>query len=507
MKRRTHTSDTPVVRCAIYTRKSTDEGLDREFNTLDAQREAAEAFVLSQKHDGWSAIPDHYDDGGFTGGNMDRPALARLLADIEAGRVDCVVVYKVDRLSRSLLDFARMVAVFEEHGVSFVSVTQDFNTTTSMGRLTLNILLSFAQFEREIISERTRDKMAAARRKGKFIGGRPVLGYDVQDRRLVVNDVEAERVRAIFALYLEHKALLPTVREINRRGWTTKAWTTKKDKPRGGKRFTKTNLYQLLTNVLFVGHVRHKDEVYNGEHDGIVPEPTFQEVQRTLVGNGRNGGADVRNRSNALLRGLLRCDTCGCAMSHTYSQRGPKRYRYYVCVNAQKQGWSVCPGPSLPAGEIERFVVDQIREIGRDPALVAATLARARGTAEEAIGALVAERAALRRQLGRDEGLLRDAVGDPDRLAELDDRLGRAERRLSEIGVELAGLEDQRIGEGEVASALADFDGMWEGTPTHERRRLLELLIERIGWHGERSDVSIDFRPSGIRCLGEEVPA
>src|SRR6516162_1579394 len=211
----------PLVRCALYTRKSTEEGLEQEFNSLDAQREACESFVASQRHEGWTCLPDRYDDGGFTGGNMDRPALRQLLADIGAGKVDAVVVYKVDRLSRSLLDFARMMETFEKRNVSFVSVTQQFNTATSMGRLVLNVLLSFAQFEREIISERTRDKIAATRRKGKWAGGHPILGYDVDPKgyRLVVND-EAARVRAIFDLYFEHEALLPVVRELERRGWT-----------------------------------------------------------------------------------------------------------------------------------------------------------------------------------------------------------------------------------------------------------------------------------------------
>ena len=210
-----------AIRCAIYTRKSTDEGLDREFNSLDAQRESAEAYIASQRHEGWSCLPEHYDDGGFTGGNMQRPALERLCVDIEAGQVDCVVVYKVDRLSRSLLDFARIMELFDRRGVSFVSVTQQFNTTSSMGRLTLNILLSFAQFERELISERVKDKMSAARRKGKWTGGPPSLGYDVapEGGKLIVNADEAAQVRAIYDLYLEHRAALPVVQELNGRGW------------------------------------------------------------------------------------------------------------------------------------------------------------------------------------------------------------------------------------------------------------------------------------------------
>ena len=238
----------PLVRCAIYTRKSTEEGLEQEFNSLDAQRESAEAFIRSQTHEGWNCLPDRYDDGGLTGGNMERPALQRLLADMGAGKIDLVCSYKVDRLSRSLLDFAKMMETFERHGVSFVSITQQFNSATSMGRLVLNVLLSFAQFEREIIAERTRDKMAATRRKGKWSGGTPVLGYDLdpRGRRLHVKDEEATRVRAIFALYLEHQALLPVVQELARRGWVGKRWQTRHGRPRGGRPFDKTSLYRTL---------------------------------------------------------------------------------------------------------------------------------------------------------------------------------------------------------------------------------------------------------------------
>jgi len=245
------------VRCAIYTRKSSEEGLNQEFNSLDAQREAAQAYIASQCHEGWLCLPHRYDDGGFTGANMDRPALQRLLDDIQAGKIDCVVVYKVDRLSRSLLDFARMMETFDQQRVAFVSVTQQFNTATSMGRLVLNVLLSFAQFEREIISERTRDKIAATRRKGKWSGGVPLLGYDLDLRktRLVVNSREAVRVRAIFALYLELGGLLPVVRELKRRRWRTKRWRTRHGEVRGGRPFTKTNLHRLLTNVTYSGKV------------------------------------------------------------------------------------------------------------------------------------------------------------------------------------------------------------------------------------------------------------
>ena len=235
-----------TVRCAIYTRKSTEEGLEKEFNSLDAQREAAKAYIASQQHEGWLCLPEPYDDGGYTGGNMERPALQRLMTDIANGRLDGVVVYKVDRLSRSLLDFGRIIETFDQHGVAFVSVTQQFNTATSMGRLVLNVLLSFAQFEREIISERTRDKIAATRRKGKWSGGLPILGYGVQNMRLVVNDQEADMVRAIFALYLRQQSLCGVVAELQRRGWLNKRWRTRKGHEVGGGPFTKSSLHKLL---------------------------------------------------------------------------------------------------------------------------------------------------------------------------------------------------------------------------------------------------------------------
>jgi DNA invertase Pin-like site-specific DNA recombinase len=273
-----------LMRCAIYTRKSSEEGLAQEFNSLDAQRESAEAYILSQRHAGWIALPERYDDGGYTGANLERPALRRLLADIESGTIDCVLVYKVDRLSRSLLDFARLMGTFEEQRISLVSITQRFDTTASLGRLTLNILLSFAQFERELIGERTRDKMSAARRKGKWVGGVPVLGYDVAagGGKLVLNEEEARQVREIFGLYLEHKALPPVLRLIQRRQWTTKRWTTKNGKLCPGRPLASHDLLRLLTNVNYTGKLHFRGQTYPGEHAAIVEEETWQRVQGML---------------------------------------------------------------------------------------------------------------------------------------------------------------------------------------------------------------------------------
>ena len=352
------------VRCAIYTRKSTEEGLDQEFSSLDAQRESGRAYIKSQASLGWTYLSTRYDDGGFTGGNMERPALARLLADIQAGLVDCVVVYKVDRLSRSLLDFARMMATFEKHQVAVVSVTQQFNTGTSMGRLVLNVLLSFAQFEREIISERTRDKIAAARRKGKWSGGMPLLGYDVDPKgsKLVVHAEEAQRVQEIFALYLQCGGLIGTVQELDQRGWTNKRWQTRKGHVRGGLPFSKTSLHHLLTNVVYLGKVKYKEEVHPGEHEGIVDPNIWRQVQEQL---GRRGGSSRERRpSGALLKGLLYCRPCSKAMTPTYAcKKGRRRYGYYVCINAIQRGRKTCPAPSLANDPIEQWVLERLREV------------------------------------------------------------------------------------------------------------------------------------------------
>ena len=359
---------TPVaprpVRCAIYTRKSTEEGLDQDFNSLHAQRESAEAYIRSQKHFGWTAIETGFDDGGFSGASLERPALQRLLEAIEAGQVDCVVVYKVDRLSRSLFDFARLMERFEQRSISFVSVTQQFNTTTSLGRLTLNILLSFAQFERELIGERTRDKMGAARRKGKWVGGTPMLGYNVDPAggRLVVNHAEAEKVRQIYQLYREHGSLDAVVTKLAERGWTNKSWKSRRGIRHTGKPFSKSTLRLLLTNPTYRGQVCYRGALYPGEHQAIVEPNLWEEVNRDL----RQPRFQPRQRSyeqrTAVLNGLLVCKDCRQPMMATYSGKGKTRhYRYYVCQTARNRGWKSCPTKSVSANLLENSLVMQLR--------------------------------------------------------------------------------------------------------------------------------------------------
>ena len=356
------------IRCAIYTRKSTEENLRLEFNSLDAQRESGEAYIRSQASEGWICLPDRYDDGGYSGGNTDRPALQRLLADIAAAKIDCVVCYKVDRISRALIDFARIIETFNQHGVAFVSVTQAFNTSTSAGRLMLNMLLSFAQFERELVSERTRDKIAASRRKGKWTGGPPPLGYDIlSDRsgsRLVVNEGEANQVRRVFHLYLEMGSLIPTVEALAAEGITTKQWTTKDGRPRGGIAIDKTRLHAMLNNVIYLGKIKHHDEVFEGEHQAIIDPGIWKEVQAQLQQNAVTGAVKCRNRYGATLRGILYCGTCKARMQHHYTKKRNILFRYYVCSKAQKHGWSSCVTKSIPAREIEQFVLNEIRAMG-----------------------------------------------------------------------------------------------------------------------------------------------
>jgi site-specific DNA recombinase len=506
-----------LVRCAIYTRKSSEEGLEQEFNSLDAQREAGEMYVRSQAGEGWALVSERYDDGGYTGGNTERPGLQRLLTDIEAGKIDCVVVYKVDRLSRSLLDFAQLMRLFEERRVSFVSVTQQFNTATSMGRLVLNVLLSFAQFEREIISERTRDKIAATRRKGKWAGGHPLLGYDVDPAgyKLVVNPKEAEKVRAIFALYLEHESLLPVVEELARRKWVGKAWQTRKGKERGGQPFTRTSLYRLLTNVAYAGKVRYKQEIHDGEHPAIVDSGVFHKAQALLRRNGSTGGAPVRNKFGALLKGLLRCVPCSCAMTPSHTTRRGRRYRYYLCSSAQKKGWATCPSKSIPAEEIENFVVERIRCVGRDPDLLREVLAQAREKDEERTAELEAEQKGLERDLGRWHAEVRklSVQFKPDedngelvgRLADLHERIGTVESRVGKVREQIKEVTDQLIPEDEAAKALSAFDPVWQTLTPNEQARVIELLVSGVEYDGRDGKVTVAFHPTGIKALADEL--
>jgi site-specific DNA recombinase len=387
-----------------------------------------------------------------------------------------------------------------------------------MGRLVLNVLLSFAQFEREIIAERTRDKMAATRRKGKWSGGTPVLGYDLdpRGRRLHVNDQEAERVRAIFALCLEHEALLPVVQELARRGWVGKCWQTRHGRHRGGRPFTKTSLYRLLTNVLYAGKVRYKDEVHDGEQPALIDADTFARVQALLRSHGPEVGPPSVHRCTALLKGLLRCSPCGCAMtpSHT-TRKGGVRYRYYTCVQAQKSGWRSCPSKSIPAGPIEQLVLDQIQRLGRDPLVLEQLLATVRQQDEARVAEWEGERVSLERDLLRGQSEVRKLLaevssgvsgsGAVTRLAELQARLTHIEQRLARLRGLMEALHQERLDEAAATAALSGLVPAWETMTPDEQGRVVRLLVSRVDYDGQQGKASLTFQPLGLKTLAGEM--
>ncbi len=352
--------------CAIYTRKSTAEGLEQDFSSIDNQRESAENYIKSQQNEGWTIHPESYDDGGFTGANIERPALQRLLNDIKERKINCVVVYKVDRLSRSLLDFSQLLEFFEQHNVTFVSITQHFNTNTSMGRLTLNILLSFAQFEREIISERTRDKLSAARKRGQWLGGIPPFGYirNPQEKgKIIIEQKEAELVRKIFSLYLVKNSALDVAHSLNESGHLTIKRNTKTGKVVGNNKYSLTRIIYILKNYVYVGKVNFQGQVYQGQQPPIIDEETFNKVQAKLAHNRLDRKAYKNKDCSGLLTKILRCQSCNSAMVHTYTiKKGRHKYRYYLCSKAQKLGYDHCPNKFINAGDIERRIIEILRD-------------------------------------------------------------------------------------------------------------------------------------------------
>ena len=346
--------DKKVIRCAIYTRKSSEEGLEQDFNSLDAQREACKAYIKSQMHEGWILFEKQYNDGGFSGGTMERPAFKELLKDIENDEVDIVVVYKVDRLTRLLMDFSKIIDVFDKHNASFVSITQHFNTTTSMGRLTLNILLSFAQFERKVTGERIRDKIAASKKKGMWMGGKVPLGYLKEDKKLVVHNEDAQKVQTLFEKYLELKSVPKLMQYLKENEIKTKT----------DKYFSKGQLYHLLANKIYIGKITHKDKIYDGEHEAIICDEIFEKVQKLLYENKIDKTCGVKCSSNSLLVGLI-YDDLGNKMTPSHSNSHGRRYRYYIS-RALKNNEETGSVSKIPAGEVEKFVIETTKEFLKD---------------------------------------------------------------------------------------------------------------------------------------------
>ncbi len=440
---------------------------------------------------------------------MDRPALGRLIDDIQSGQIDCVVVYKVDRLCRSLLDFARLIALFDEHNVSFVSVTQQFNTTTSMGRLTLNILLSFAQFEREIIGERIRDKKLATARQGKYIGGQPKLGLDIVDRRYVVNADEDKLVRRIFEIFLQLQSCRKVAEALNAEGIVTKTYTTKTGKTFGGKPWTGRLVYDLLTDQKYIGKIVHKRVAYDAEHPAIVDAAVFEKIQEVLRANKTYTHKQQAKRF-ALLRRMLTCGQCGSRIMPAWTRNHGREYRYYTCSKRIKTGYGKCPLPSLPAGEIEKLVVDQLRAILRHPDVIARTYREIQRLAECGPSEDVLERLEhLRRRQEQTQRAIRAIVdlGQHDggfmaeQLKRLSGELKSLEREIRQL--ETGAVDAGTFGLNQVTDALQRIDPIWEVLHPQEQRRVLELLVEKITVSKDR--VEIRFRSNGIEQIVEEL--
>lgn len=435
----------PKLRCAIYTRKSHEEGLEQEYNSLDAQYDAAASYIQSQRQEGWTIVNQRYDDGGFSGGTLERPALKRLLEDIQAGRVDVIVVYKIDRLSRSLLDFAKLVKIFDDYGVTFVSVTQHFNTTTSMGRLTLNILLSFAQFEREVTGERIRDKFAASKKKGIFMGGCPPLGYDVKDRKLLINPQEAKIIRFIFERFAHHGSHMDVVRELENECYRGKSWVTQTGVKRTGQKIKVAMVRKLLTNPVYRGKITHKGECYEGEHQAIIDEELWQAAQRQVDSrrNTKGGRPAGRTEMPFILRGVI-FDQHGWAMTPSYTRnRHKKSYRYYVSTKALKEGYDSTDLRTIPADEIETLVIGHLRQFFTTPEIVHRTH-------------------------------LKTQQQEPNiTIDEVRERLGR-------------------------------FHEIWDQLFPLEQNRIVKLIVQRI--QVSTQGVNITYQPNGIMELYAQIP-
>jgi site-specific DNA recombinase len=486
---RSTAADPDARRCAIYTRKSTSAGLEQDFNSLDAQREACVAYIKRQP--GWALLDDRYDDGGFTGANIERPAFQRLLADIGTGKIDVVVVYKVDRLSRSLLDFAKLMERFGVAGASFVSVTQNFSTADAMGRLTLNMLMSFAEFEREMIGERTRDKIAAQRRRGKWTGGTVPLGYTVQEKKLVVNDLEAVLVREVFSLYLQQRSTVAVARLLNESNRSTKRHVAANGRLREARRWTKADVTRLLRNPVYAGYMRSNGELYEGENPPIVNRETYSKVHGLLEDAARPTKDRGRN-ADYVLRGLLQCACCGSALTPASTRRGRKEYRYYRCTKRDKEGKEACPSSPLPAGAIEEYVIERLREAVEAGSLAAEVEASVKERLKGRQKDLVTERKKLPAQIAalsaegkRLLATMADVDGVARRLAEdrlqgLGNELGRCERRLARVERELAAIEKTEIESSWLARCLNDFTAIWDFLTPENRGRLLRAVVQRV---------------------------
>ncbi|MHB2025096.1 MAG: recombinase family protein [Elusimicrobiota bacterium] len=497
--------------CAIYVRKSTDEHMNAEFTSLDSQREYCQAFIKSREGEGWRAYAEDYVDSGYTGGNMDRPGLKKLIADAKQGKFQVVVCYKYDRLSRNTRDFLHVLDIFEKQGVAFVSVTQPIDTTSSVGRLMRSILMDFAQFEREMISERTKDKMAAIVRKGRRAGGFPILGYDInwETKHLVVNEEEAKAILDIFKTYVRTQSLSRTAKNANEKGYRGKLWTTRDSKRRrGGGPFNKTTLLYHLRNPVYIGKVRHYDKLYPGVHKPIVPDDLFEQVGQLLTRNqdGKVNRVGRKQPHHFFLKGLVRCVHCGSIMSPTYNGQG---ITYYKCHRVIKLDKTACPAKAANAPGLEQAIVARLSQLSQDPAVMERIVSRARHVSSEELPTKRQERAAAAGQLSRIESQVKNLVhvlsmegaqsaqyrAIMDGMGQAEAERGRLQTLVEAMDRQIQKLEGERIEADVIRNNLARFGSLFGKLQPEEQREFLRLLISEIAYDSIKGKMEIKLRP------------
>jgi site-specific DNA recombinase len=492
-----------IKRCAVYTRVSI-EASEPEFNSLDAQRESAENYIKSQKENGWVILPEHYDDDGYSGGNTERPALKRLLADVEAGKIDIILLYKMDRLSRSLLDFMKLTEMLEQHNVSFVSVTQDINTSTSSGRMMLNILMTFSEFERAVIADRVRDRIESAKRRGKYCGGPPLLGYDADpNKKLQINKKEAKIVREAFTLYSRYGSAMETARILNECGYRTKDWTSKKGRRHREQEFTADAVYRMLNNPLYLGQVHHRGQLFPGEHEAIVDQKLWDKVRELLRANAPIEAGFKKNSIASPFKGLLRCGHCGGAFGIAYAhkkQDNCRRYMYYICMKDEDRIERQCPLRRVPAGDIDRVIMEQIARIFKTPSMLTKTFNYLTGVENERRKNLLARKKELETELGDIRAKLKTG-GDVEELRRqftaVAQNLDAAERELKELG--------KNFSPRELMDACGSIETIWEELFPAERYKLAHILIDKITLYTDH--LVMDIKTYGLKSLIKELNA
>lgn len=504
--------------CAVYTRKSTDENLDSGFTSLDSQREYCQAFIKSREPEGWRIYGENYDDPGFSGGNTDRPALKKLISDARMGRFQVVVCYKYDRLSRNTKDFLHILEIFDRYGIAFVSVTQPIDTGSSVGRLMRSILMDFSQFEREMISERTRDKLNAMARKGKRTGGCPILGYDIdpEKKQLAVNPEEAKQAREMFDIYNQTRSLSRTAKNLNEKGWTMKAWVSKKGVRKGGQKFNKANLWYLLQNPLYIGKITHRGEVLPGEHKPIIPEDLFEAVQKLLRANG-NGTLSKHipeRKHHFLLRGLVHCASCKTTMtpSSALPQKKGKhygRFYYYKCLSVIKQDKSACKVRSVAAKALEEYVVKRLEVLSQNQDVVGQIVKESQTMTGQELHIKRDERKRLLAELGKVEIEARNLVSilaeegpqSPmrpfvtEQLGTLEAKRQELNGRIAVLDVEVRRLESRQVDADVVRRNLGNFLALFGKMTDAERQEIIGILVDKVVYNGENSRVQIALRP------------